>query len=86
MDLVLFDDAIQFLCKINRIISQPFGNALLVGLGGTGCRSLSRLAAFMQEFSIGELDESTEWYDFLREMLKQVGLKSQSTVFIFPDA
>ena len=40
----------------------------------------------MQDFSIGELEESSEWYDFLREMLKQVGLKSQSTVFILPDA
>lgn len=75
MDLVLFDDAILFLCKVNRIIQSPFGNALLVGLGGTGCRSLSRLAAFMQDFQLSELDESAEWYDFLREMLKQVGLK-----------
>ena len=45
--LVLFDDAIQFLCKVNRIITQPYGCALFVGLGGTGCRTLSRLAAFM---------------------------------------
>jgi dynein heavy chain len=70
MDLVLFDDAILFLCKVNRIIQSPCGNALLVGLGGTGCRSLSRLAAFMQDFSLSELEESSEWYDFLRETLK----------------
>lgn len=68
MDLVLFDDAIQFLCKINRIIQQPFGNALLVGLGGTGCRSLSRLSAFMQDYQIAQFEE--EWYEFLRDLLK----------------
>jgi dynein heavy chain, axonemal len=81
LSLVLFDDAIQFLCKINRIISQPFGNSLLVGLGGTGCRTLSRLSAFMQDYKIGELDVDreftfNEWYDFFRETLKQVGVKN----------
>ena len=90
MNLVFFNDAIFHLTRISRILRSQRGNALLVGVGGSGRRSLATLASHMQDFSCFSIEISKnyrekEWHDDLKELLFSVGAEDQQKVFIFSD-
>ena len=64
---------------------------MLVGVGGSGRRSMARLAASigdMSPFSI-EISKSyreREWHDDIREkLLKRAGLEAERIAFLFSD-
>ncbi len=52
MDLVLFKDAIMHIAKIYRVLTLKRGHCFLVGMGGSGRHSLSRLSAFINKMNV----------------------------------
>ncbi|RUS78759.1 hypothetical protein EGW08_013475 [Elysia chlorotica] len=90
MKLVLFMDAVTHVSRIARIIRQPLGNALLLGMGGSGRQSLTRLAAHMSEFDCFQIELSknygaTEWREDLKQVMMKAGLENKPMVFLFSD-
>ncbi|RNF10287.1 1-beta dynein [Trypanosoma rangeli] len=90
MNLVFFTDALEHLCRIHRIIRLPRGNALLVGLGGSGRYSLTRLATYLAGYTIFSVEihkkyDSDRFHEDLRSLYKACGLRLQQKVFYFSD-
>ena len=91
MDLVLFEDAMRHVCKINRILESPRGNALLIGVGGSGKQSLSRLAAYISSMEVFQVTLRkgygiTDLKSDLANLYQKTGIKNLGTVFLMSDA
>ena len=90
MDLVLFRDALTHICRVHRVLCQPRGNALLVGMGGSGRKSLARLATYVAKlkcFSV-EITKNyrlAEFREDLKELFRQTGVADKPTVFLFDE-
>uniref|UniRef100_A0A673A977 Dynein axonemal heavy chain 12 n=1 Tax=Sphaeramia orbicularis TaxID=375764 RepID=A0A673A977_9TELE len=91
MNLVIFRYVLEHLSRISRVLKQPGGNALLVGVGGSGRQSITRLATSMAHMTIFQPEISknygmTEWRDDVKMLLKNAGVKGQKTVFLLTDS
>lgn len=91
MELILFDDAIEHLTRIHRIIRMNRGHALLVGVGGSGKQSLTRLAAFTAGYEVFEIVITrsygeTQFREDLKLLFSKLGNEDKRVVFLFTDA
>ncbi|XP_013170954.1 PREDICTED: dynein beta chain, ciliary-like [Papilio xuthus] len=91
MNLVLFEDAMYHICRINRILESPRGNALLIGVGGSGKQSLSRLSAFISSLEVFQIQlrkgySSNDLKVDLAGLYIKAGLKNIGNVFLMTDA
>ena len=90
LKLVMFLDACDHVSRICRIIRQPQGNALLLGVGGSGRQSLTRLASFINSYDCFQIEvikgySATDFTKSIKECLKQAGVKQSPTTFLIVD-
>ena len=55
MNLVMFRFAVEHISKVARILKLENGNAMLIGIGGSGRQSCSRMATFLADYDIFQI-------------------------------
>ena len=91
MELVFFLDAMKHVVRISRILRQPRGNAMLIGVGGSGKQSLTRIASFMANVACRSIGISRGYgIEMFREDIKnfflEAGVEAKPVAWLFTDS
>lgn len=91
MDLVLFNDALEHLLRINRLMEMPRGSGLLVGVGGSGKQSLVRMSSFISralnfQIVLTKSYNKTQFLENVKELYMSAGVKFKPTTFLFTES
>ncbi|XP_077296363.1 dynein heavy chain, cytoplasmic isoform X2 [Arctopsyche grandis] len=89
--LVLFDEVLDHVLRIDRIFRQPQGHLLLIGVSGAGKTTLSRFVAWMNGLSIFQIKVHNKYtgLDFdedLRSVLRRTGCRDEKVAFILDES
>jgi dynein heavy chain len=90
LELVFFTDALKHLCRISRVLKQPRGNCLLIGVGGSGRQSLTRVAKAVNNYDYFMIEitknyKEQKWREDLAVLLKSAGKDNKKCIFLFSD-
>ncbi|KAI0828245.1 dynein heavy chain [Trametes gibbosa] len=89
--LVLFNDVLDHVLRIDRVFRQVQGHLLLIGVSGSGKTTLSRFVAWMNGLSIFQIKVHNKYTgdDFdedLRTVLRRAGCKGEKICFIMDES
>ncbi|OQO06011.1 Dynein heavy chain, cytoplasmic, partial [Rachicladosporium sp. CCFEE 5018] len=89
--LILFNDVLEHVLRIDRVFRQAQGHLILIGVSGSGKTTLSRFVAWMNGLSVFQIkvhgNYSAEDFDEdLRNILRRCGCKGEKICFIMDEA
>ncbi|EGO28454.1 hypothetical protein SERLADRAFT_445906 [Serpula lacrymans var. lacrymans S7.9] len=89
--LVLFNDVLDHVLRIDRVFRQVQGHLLLIGVSGSGKTTLSRFVAWLNGLSIFQIKVSNKYTgddfdDDLRTVLRRSGCKGEKICFIMDES
>ena len=67
----------EHVLKIVRVIATPFGHSLLVGVGGSGRKSLATLSSFIAFQNEPQIVDQKNWLEELQKIVKICGLEQK---------
>ncbi|XP_015429803.1 PREDICTED: dynein heavy chain 6, axonemal, partial [Dufourea novaeangliae] len=90
MGIIFFMDAIEHVCRLARILRSERGNGLLVGVGGMGKQSLTKLASHLNGYKCYQIEvtrtyDKNAWHEDLRRFYFEPGALAMHTTFLFTD-
>lgn len=91
LSLVLFEDCLEHLTRVHRTLRMNRGHVLLVGVGGSGKKSITRLASFAAECEVFEISLTrgyniTNFREDLKILFNRTGVDNKKTAFILSAA
>uniref|UniRef100_A0A8C4DY39 Dynein axonemal heavy chain 3 n=1 Tax=Dicentrarchus labrax TaxID=13489 RepID=A0A8C4DY39_DICLA len=91
MALVMFKFAIEHISRICRVLKQDNGHLLLVGIGGSGRQSATKLGTYISDYVLFQIEltksySMSDWRDDLKRIMLKAGIEGKSLVFLFNDS
>ncbi|XP_041985040.1 dynein axonemal heavy chain 10 [Aricia agestis] len=91
LSVVLFEDCLEHVTRMHRVLRMDRGNFMIVGVGGSGKKSICRLAAFAAGCEVFEIVitrnyTETTFREDLKRLYHQLGVDGKPTVFLFSAA
>ena len=89
--LVVFNQVLDHVLRIDRVLRQPLGHVLLIGASGAGKTVLSRFVAWHNGYSVFQIKAhrgygQMEFENDLRKVMKRSGCKGETVCFIFDES
>eukprot|EP01084_Bolivina_argentea_P194251 333252_1 len=91
VQLVIYDELLDHILRIGRVLRQPRGHLLMVGASGTGKTIFSRFVSWLNGMTTFQIKAhkhySAEDFDTdLRDVLIRSGVQQQKITFIFTES
>ncbi|KZF19340.1 dynein heavy chain [Xylona heveae TC161] len=89
--LILFNEVLDHVLRIDRVFRQPQGHLILIGVSGSGKTTLSRFVAWMNGLKVFQIKvhgkySAEDFDDDLRDVLRRCGCKGEKICFIMDES